>query len=133
MKELLTSLIQKVKEIAYRVGIIADYVIERGDANPFFYAKWNSGECELRGAIKQTTDSVKTTLPFAVTHSTVQLTFAEHTGVTYRPVAKVSGELINSTTLQTCVDVVPSTNHYLVAVVIKGRWKSGGVLTNLKK
>lgn len=123
---LLKPLITAVKEIAYKQGLIADYVVERSDINPFFYAKWKSGECELRGNIKQTTDSVKTTLPFAVTNSTVQLTFAEHTGVTYRPVAKVSGELINSTTLQTCVDVVPSTNHYQIAVEIKGRWKSGG-------
>ena len=46
MKELLTPLIQKVKEIAEKLGLIADYVVEQGTSGIWAYRKWNSGIAE---------------------------------------------------------------------------------------
>lgn len=44
MLELLTSLILKVKDIAYNLGLIADYVVERGKSGNWTYEKWSSGK-----------------------------------------------------------------------------------------
>ena len=103
-------------------GKLADYVVDRGELGGFFYTKWYSGHCELRGSIQQTTASKTTTLPFAVKHSTVQVTFGEHSGVSFTPNTHVGGELISNTTLQTCVSVAP-TRSYVLAIKIEGIWK----------
>lgn len=46
MLELLTSLIIKVKDIAYKLGLISDYVVEWGTSGIWIYRKWNSGIAE---------------------------------------------------------------------------------------
>lgn len=122
MLELLNLLTNKVKDIAYKVGLIADYVVERGELGGFFYTKWYSGHCELRGSIQQTTANKNTKLPFAVRHSTVQVTFGEHSGVTYVPNTHVGGELVTTTDLYTSVSVVP-TKTYVLAIKIEGLWR----------
>ena len=51
MKHLLMLVVLKVKEIAEKLGLIADYVVEEGLYNDYWYCrKWNSGvvECWLR-------------------------------------------------------------------------------------
>lgn len=46
---LLKPLITKVREIAYRQGLIADYVIEQGTIGIWEYEKWNSGKAKCWG------------------------------------------------------------------------------------
>lgn len=50
MLDLLKSLIIKVKDIAYKLGLISDYVVEWGTSGIWTYRKWNSGiaECWCR-------------------------------------------------------------------------------------
>ena len=47
MEGLLLALINKVKEIAQKLGLISDYVVEQGTSGDWNYVKWNSGRCEL--------------------------------------------------------------------------------------
>ena len=54
MKELLTNIIKKIQQIAYKLGLIADYVVEQGTSGNWTYTKWNSGRCELWGKFVQT-------------------------------------------------------------------------------
>jgi len=49
MLELLTLLIIKIKDIAHRVGLIDDYVIERRTSGIWTYRKWASGDAECWG------------------------------------------------------------------------------------
>lgn len=46
MLELLTLLTNKVKAIAYKIGLIADYVVEQNATGKLNYRKWNSGLIE---------------------------------------------------------------------------------------
>lgn len=46
---LLKPLITKVKEIAEKLGFIADYVVEQGTSGIWTYRKWNSGIAECWG------------------------------------------------------------------------------------
>lgn len=46
MQHLLTLVVLKVKEIAEKLGLIADYVIEQGTSGSWTYRKWNSGIAE---------------------------------------------------------------------------------------
>ena len=43
---LLKDILIKVKELAYSLGLIADYVIEIGIIDGWIYRKWNSGLAE---------------------------------------------------------------------------------------
>lgn len=54
MQHLLMLAILKVKEIAEKLGLIADYVVEEGKSGNWNYTKWNSGRCELWGKFVQT-------------------------------------------------------------------------------
>lgn len=54
MITLLNKLSTKVKDIAYKQGLIADYVVEQGKSSNWNYRKWNSGKCELWGKFSQT-------------------------------------------------------------------------------
>lgn len=47
MLDLLKSLTIKVKDIAYKLGLIADYVVEQGTSGVWTYRKWNSGQFEV--------------------------------------------------------------------------------------
>ena len=49
MKELLTGIINKIQQIAEKLGLIADYVVEQGTSGIWTYRKWNSGIAELWG------------------------------------------------------------------------------------
>ena len=66
MVNLLISLINKVKEISYNQGLIADYVVEEGMNGIWTYRKWNSGMAECWGAYNypNTGGTRQLTLPF---------------------------------------------------------------------
>lgn len=49
MKELFTNIINKIQQIAEKLGLIADYVVEQGTDGIWTYRKWNSGIAELWG------------------------------------------------------------------------------------
>lgn len=49
MKELLTNIINKIQQIAEKLGLIADYVVEQGTSGIWTYEKWNSGKIKMRG------------------------------------------------------------------------------------
>ena len=49
MEGLLLALINKVKEIAQKLGLISDYVVEQGTSGIWTYRKWNSGIAECWG------------------------------------------------------------------------------------
>ena len=51
MKELLTNIINKIQQIAEKLGLIADYVVEQGTSGNWTYRKWNSGIAECWGNI----------------------------------------------------------------------------------
>ena len=40
------KLILILKEICYRLGLIADYVVEQGETGEWAWRKWNSGKAE---------------------------------------------------------------------------------------
>ena len=48
MEHLLMLAILKLKEIAEKLGLIADYVVEQGTIDIWKYEKWNSGKCILK-------------------------------------------------------------------------------------
>ena len=50
MKELLTGIINKIQQIAEKLGLIADYVVEQGTSGIWTYRKWNSGIAECWGS-----------------------------------------------------------------------------------
>jgi len=88
MLELLTSLALKIKDIAYRLGLIADYTVEwgaPGENSKWHYRKWNSGYVELWGNFEQTVKSYTrnswvvgsatlTPYPFPITEPIAQAT-----------------------------------------------------------
>lgn len=49
MQHLLMLIIIKIKEIAEKLGLIADYVVETGTSGIWTYRKWNSGVVECWG------------------------------------------------------------------------------------
>lgn len=49
MQHLLMLAILKIKEIAEKLGLIADYVVEQGTSGIWTYRKWNSGIAECWG------------------------------------------------------------------------------------
>ena len=51
MQHLLMLAILKIKEIAEKLGLIADYVVEQRTSGIWTYRKWNSGVAECWGAI----------------------------------------------------------------------------------
>ena len=58
MQHLLMLAILKVKEIAEKLGLIADYVVEQGTSGIWTYRKWNSGVAEIWGRIEGSTNNV---------------------------------------------------------------------------
>lgn len=54
MKNIFTPLLTRIQALEYSLGLIADYVVERGTSNGWKYVKWHSGDCV---AIKKTTVS----------------------------------------------------------------------------
>ena len=57
MKELLTNIINKIQQIAEKLGLIADYVVEQGTSGIWTYRKWNSGIAECWGVPSKTVSS----------------------------------------------------------------------------
>lgn len=49
MVNLLNDLAAKVKDIAYKLNLISDYVVEQGETGIWTYRKWNSGIAECWG------------------------------------------------------------------------------------
>lgn len=46
IKNLFMNLAQKVKALEYKLGLIADYVVETGTSGIWTYEKWESGKAE---------------------------------------------------------------------------------------
>ena len=46
----MVDVIQLLKQILYKLGLIADYVVEQGTDGIWTYRKWNSGVAECWGA-----------------------------------------------------------------------------------
>lgn len=60
MKELLTGIINKIQQIAEKLGLIADYIVEQGTSGIWTYRKWNSGVAECWGVHSETLTSYTT-------------------------------------------------------------------------
>ena len=52
--EKLKDIALKIKDIAYKIGLIADYIIETKTVGNWKYEKWNSGKAEAWTIGKQT-------------------------------------------------------------------------------
>ena len=145
MKELLTSLIQKVKEIAYKQGLIADYIIERGVSGIWTYRKYRSGDAVCWG-----TDANKSAINVPVGYIYVSNNcdtyfpdglfvepprcFATNAGVYGADIINIicvyQSKIVTRLQYPVSYDDALDWTFNIYAI---GKWKSGGVLTNLKK
>ena len=48
IKNLVRNLLQRVKALEYKLGLIADYVVETGTSGIWTYEKWESGKAVAR-------------------------------------------------------------------------------------
>lgn len=78
MLELLKSLTIKVKDIAYKLGLIADYVVEQGSN----YIKYSNGRLIQWGRLgsEAISGNVTTTINFPVAFTTQTFTFVYSLG-----------------------------------------------------
>ena len=76
-----------LKSMAYKLGLIADYVVEQGTSGIWTYKKWASGEAELRATFVTTTAYAITTAygnvyrynePFTIAFSGVPFSFVDY-------------------------------------------------------
>ena len=58
IKNLVMNLLQRVKALEYKLGLIADYVVETGTSGIWTYEKWQSGKAECWGSQTDTISSV---------------------------------------------------------------------------
>lgn len=138
MVNLLKPLILKVKDIAYKQNLIADYVVEQGTSGIWVYRKWNSGiaevwlikpqslsNCPLNGALMGGYYAQWNNPPFG----NFPVTFTDY------PIAKGQGALGNGagfvmadatlTYINTiiCIGNQSSIDMNRISIDIKGRWK----------
>ena len=131
MQHLLMLAILKIKEIAEKLGLIADYVVEEGTAGIWTYRKWNSGKVELVGRVEGSTKNVGTnymyvTFPFYFqnTDYSVQIT-PSHNGTAVSKYADCGGggnTQHGSGYLQFYYELTSSWNP-IFNFRIDGRWK----------
>ena len=138
---LLKPLITKVKEIAYKQGLIADYIIERGTSGIWEYEKLNSGILKCYGKEVKTLTSASSAWQGGYSCGTqiVDVPFmlsgiygnavAQHSNVAYMANTAASGSKLYYLPL---FDDPNITRNTTVQYYVVGKWKSGGVLTNLK-
>ena len=128
MLELLTLLINKVKDIAYKVGLIADYVVEQGTSGSWVYRKYNSGIAECWGSYMFPTSggAVQLILPFNMANTAyVVLGTTAHNGsiVARHGCYNASGNNANAVgSFYYCVTLSSNYNVTMNFHVI-GRWK----------
>lgn len=53
----MVDVIQLLKQILYKLGLIADYVVEQGTSGEWTYRKWNSGVAECWGIANPTSSA----------------------------------------------------------------------------
>lgn len=128
------KLILILKEICYRLNLIADYVVEQGTTGVWIYQKWNSGwaECwtysdiSLAGAQTPTallggywtyTDVV---LPFEMTYSSIT---ASANGKTGTGLGFGYAGAISSTTVRVYVLGNQNDKNMVYNAIVHGRWK----------
>ena len=132
MQHLLMLAILKIKEIAEKLGLIADYVVEQGTDGIWTYRKWNSGIAECWGYWPATNASgsiraLEIFLPFAFasTEYNVGVSLGNNGGT----VSGVFGDFdVSANRQHTTTNFIFSwIGSYSYAVGfyfdVKGRWK----------
>lgn len=144
MLELLKSLIIKVKDIAYKLGLISDYVVEWGTSGIWTYRKWNSGiaECwskkanSLTGVVSPValfgayyTYVPGISLPFEMIYDSMFVTGNARLG---SGIGFLYGGANTSTTVNIYVVGNQATTEILAQINVIGLWKElGGVVHRL--
>ena len=132
MKELLTGIINKIQQIAEKLGLIADYVVEQGTSGTWTYRKWNSGIAECWGISRlpiSTTPEIEVILPFNMvdTNYVVSLTPGNNASVLTTPIreCRVNGGNSARTVNSFYVSAKSSSSTYGVKfnMTVIGRWK----------
>lgn len=142
MKELLTGIINKIQQIAYKLGLISDYVVGTGTIGDWTYQKWNSGKSECWGTHNPSAaasgtegglyfQSIYIDFPsglFASAPRTLVTAHGNWIG------GAMTGNALTATTWQGYRWTPTSqtnTSALRIELYCIGTWKSGGVLTNL--
>ena len=132
---LLKPLITKVKEIAYKQGLIADYIIERGTSGIWEYEKLNSGILKCYGKEEKALTSASSAWQGGYSCGTqiVDVPFmlsgiygnavAQHSNVAYMANTAASGSKLYYLPL---FDNPNLTRNTTVQYYVVGKWKSGG-------
>lgn len=139
------SVIQCLKDIAYKLGLIADYVVETGTSGIWTYRKWNSGIAECWGTYIKTGPITAAwgnlyALQLNTTHINYPFTFIERPKeyANVHPSRnacwvydEADGNGINTTTASGCYSVArptPATtsNTVHLDLYVKGLWKQLG-------
>ena len=118
------SLIDILKPIAQKVGLIANYVIERGTNGIWHYEKWNNGKynCECASTLSSTPGGINA-INIPVPSDMIEVTYYNATlagngfsGEAYHTwCSGVNGNLI--------ISASGSGNSWIVAAEIRGKWK----------
>lgn len=136
------SVIQCLRDIAYKLGLIADYVVETGTDGIWTYRKWASGIAECWGGGSLTNGTYATTwngmqaisvsipLPFAIKNGVMQLGLKAGSGYGWNALPLAWSDFILSATTQTLGSQSSASISYSAYVV--GLWKElGGVVRHL--
>lgn len=128
MLDLLKSLTIKVKDIAYKLGLIADFVVEQGISDIWTYKKWNSGIAECWGSYMFPTSggAVQLILPFNMANTAyVVLGTPAHNGsvVTRHGCYNASGNNANAVGSFYYNAILSSYYNVTMNFHVIGRWK----------
>lgn len=128
----LTSIKDRLKDIAYKLGLIADYVVEEDTSGIWTYRKWNSGIAECWGRFQSGSISVSITWGSLKYNSIPAMDFP----LTFVDIPNVNVTLENSNLWAVCAPQTESKlgTIYLVTaasvtvttvadIQVKGRWK----------
>lgn len=127
------SVVKCLRDIAYKLGLIADYVVEQDTSDIWTYRKWNSGIAECWGSGTLTTGkyvqtwnglqavSVSIPLPFAIKNGVMQLGLKAGSGYGWNAVPLAWSDFISSATTQTLGSQSSASVTYSAYVV--GKWK----------
>ena len=132
MKELFTNIINKIQQIAEKLGLIADYVVEQGTSGIWTYRKWNSGIAECWGHCTGSYSITTQTGSLFYCSDTVALPsglFSELTAINinarsnYGVVASVNNDTSLSRIGFYLQCATSASTYCYVFFSIKGRWK----------
>ena len=132
MKELLTGIINKIQQIAEKLGLIADYVIEQGTSGIWTYEKWNSGILKCYGKEVKTLTSASSAwqggyscgtqmidVPFMLSAIYGNAT-AQHANVAYMANVVATGSKLYYVPL---FDDPNATRNTTIQYYVVGKWK----------